>query len=121
MESHKVLDNSFLSSQVHLTNHITHLNYQACLDIATAMSAYNEFMTVARELMEADDISFMEILRSWSELDMMCDELFCKLKKEAVERMMKDDEDDIKDSNGVSDGFRDAYDDLTIFEHFDEK
>ena len=67
--------------------------------------------------MEAEDISFRDIWKNWNELDMISDELFCKLNKEAVERMMKheDKEDD------VNDGIRDAYDDLTIFEYFDNE
>ena len=41
-ESHKILDNSFLASQVHLTDHVTNLNYGACLDIGSAISTYSQ-------------------------------------------------------------------------------
>jgi elongation factor P--beta-lysine ligase len=115
-ESHKVLDNSFLSSQVHLTNHISDLNYQACLDIVTAMSTYTDFITVTREMVEAEEVSFREIFKNWNELNLMSDELFCQLDKEAVLRMARQSED--KDDD-VIDEFRNAYDDLTIFELFD--
>ena len=114
-ESHKVLDHSFLSSQVHLTNHISDLNYQACLDIVTAMATYTDFVTVTREMVEAEEVSFREILRSWNELNLISDELFSKLDKAAVERMGK--HDDAKDD--VSEEFINAYDDLTIFELLD--
>ena len=113
-ESHKVLDNSFLSSQVHLTNHISDLNYQACLDIVTAMATYTDFITVTREMVEAEEVSFREIFKNWNELNLMSDELFCKLDKEAVERLARQNEDD-----DVIDEFINAYDDLTIFELFD--
>ena len=85
-ESHKVLDNSFLSSQPNLTNHISELNYQACLDIVTAINTYEDFIMVANELVEADEVSFRELLRDWNELDLLSDEMFQKLDKEAVER-----------------------------------
>ena len=86
-ESHKVLDNSFLSSQPNLTNHISELNYQACLDIVTAINTYEDFIMVANELVEADEVSFRELLRDWNELDLLSDEMFQKLDKEAVERL----------------------------------
>ena len=41
-ESHKILDNSFLAKQLHLTDHVTNLNYGACLDIGSAISAYSQ-------------------------------------------------------------------------------
>ena len=53
-ESHKILDNSFLSSQVHLTNHVVNLNYDACLDIKIAMDAYSEYMDAVQELVEVE-------------------------------------------------------------------
>eukprot|EP00092_Neocalanus_flemingeri_P089166 GFUD01112808.1.p1 GENE.GFUD01112808.1~~GFUD01112808.1.p1 ORF type:complete len:225 (-),score=64.29 GFUD01112808.1:37-711(-) len=118
-ESHKILDNSFLSSQTHLTDHISDLNYQACLDIVTAMGTYTEFITVTNELMEAEDIYFREILRGCNELNTMSDELFCKLNKEAVERMAKHDDKEDDVNEGICDAYAYAYDDLTIFECLD--
>ena len=41
-ESHKILDNSFLAKQLHLTDHVTNLNYGACLDIGSAISTYSQ-------------------------------------------------------------------------------
>ena len=41
---------------------------------------------VANELVEADEVSFRELLRDWNELDLLSDEMFQKLDKEAVER-----------------------------------
>ena len=41
-ESHKILDNSFFAKQLHLTDHVTNLNYNACLDIGSAISTYSQ-------------------------------------------------------------------------------
>ena len=41
-ESHRILDNPFLASQAHLTDHVTNLNYGACLDIGSAISTYSQ-------------------------------------------------------------------------------
>ena len=121
------MDNSFLSSQTHLTDHISDLNYQACLDIVTAMSTYTDFVSVSRELVEADEVLFREILRSWDELGMLSDELFLKLDKKAVDRILRagyDDGDDNeyadkdKDDN---DRFRFVYDELIMHEFLDDQ
>ena len=124
-ESHKVLDNSFLSSQTHLTDHISDLNYQACLDIVTAMSTYTDFVSVSRELVEADEVLFREILKSWDELGLLSDELFLKLDKKAVDRILRVDEDNAnefadedKDDNAR---FRYVYDELIIHEFLDDQ
>ena len=53
-ESHKILDNSFFSSQVHLTNHVANLNYDACIDIVIAMDVHSEYMETVQELVEAE-------------------------------------------------------------------
>ena len=54
-ESHHILDNSFLASQTHLTDHVTDLNYTACVNIGRAMTAYSEYMVAVEELVEAED------------------------------------------------------------------
>ena len=67
-ESHNVLDNSFLSSQTRMTDHISDLNYEACVDIVTAMSTYKDFIAVSRDMVEAEEVSFRDLLKSWTEL-----------------------------------------------------
>ena len=54
-ESHKILDNSFLASQAHLTNHVSNLNYGACLDIGTAIDTYSEYVEAVQDLVEAEE------------------------------------------------------------------
>ena len=54
-ESHKILDNSFLSSKVHLTNHVANLNYDAFLDIVIAKEVYLEYLNAAQSLVEAEE------------------------------------------------------------------
>ena len=54
-ESHKILDNSFLAKQLHLTDHVTNLNYGACLDIGSAISAYSQ---VRRSLVKFTNLLF---------------------------------------------------------------
>ena len=54
-ESHKILDNSFLAKQVHLTDHVTNLNYGACLDIGSAISTYSQ---VRRSLAKFTNLLF---------------------------------------------------------------
>ena len=71
---------------------------------------------VAKELVEADEVSFRELLRRWNELDLMSDEIFHKLDKEAVERLLLS-EDDISEFD--TDELIFAYDDLMIFELVD--
>ena len=80
------------------------------------MATYTDFITVTREMVEAEEVSFRKILKNWNKLNLMSDELFCKLDKEAVERMARQNEDE---DNEDIDEFRNAYDDLTIFEFFD--
>ena len=107
LESHKVLDNSFLSKQVHLTNHITELNYQACLDIVTAMGTYNDFINISRELTLIEEIYFRDLIKRLDALNILSEELFCKLSKEAVEKMKNDYVD-------VDNELSDIYDDLSM-------
>ena len=71
---------------------------------------------VAKEMVEADEVSFRELLRSWNELDLMSDEMFQKLDKEAVERLLLS-EDDISEFD--TDELIFAYDDLMICELLD--
>ena len=115
-ESHKVLDNSFLASQPHLTNHICELNYQACLDIVTAINTYEDFIMVIRELVEADEVSYRELLMSWNALGLMSDEMFQKLDKEAVKRLSGVD----GPANLDNEQLIFAYDDLIMCEFLDE-
>ena len=101
-----------------MTDHISDLNYEACLDIVTAMSTYKDFIAVSRDLVEAEEVSFRDLLKSWTHLGLITDDIFFKLDKKAVERMLSinvgdEDEDENND-------FRFAYDDLLIFELLDD-
>ena len=54
-ESHRILDNPFLASQAHLTDHVTNLNYDACLDIGAAIDTYSQYVEAVQELVDAQD------------------------------------------------------------------
>ena len=122
-ESHKVLDNSFLSSQPHLTDHVSKLNYQACLDIVTAINTYEDFVIVARELVEANEETYRELLKNWNELDLMSDEIFQKLDGDAVEQIIKNaddlDTDELDTDDLDTDELIFAYDELVLCELLD--
>ena len=75
-ESHKILDNSFLASQVHLTNHVTNLNYGACLDIGTAMNTYSEYVEAVEELLEAEEAICINMLRRLEKMNMKAEKIF---------------------------------------------
>ena len=75
-ESHKILDNSFLASQVHLTNHVTNLNYGACLDIGTAMDTYSEYVEAVEELLEAEEDICINMLRRIEKMNMKAEKIF---------------------------------------------
>ena len=77
-ESHKILDNSFLASQAHLTNHVTSLNYGACLDIGTAIDAYSEFVEAVQELVEAEEEICANMLHRLEKMNAKAQILFQK-------------------------------------------
>ena len=71
---------------------------------------------VAKELVEADEVSFRELLRDWNELDLLSDEMFQKLDKEELERSFSGG-DDFSDLD--SDELIFVYDDLRICDALD--
>ena len=75
-ESHKILDNSFLASQTHLTDHVTNLNYGACLDIGTAMDTYSEYVEAVEELLEAEEAICINMLRRLEKMNMKAEKIF---------------------------------------------
>ena len=77
-ESHKILDNSFLASQVHLTEHVTNLNYDACLDIGTAFAAYSQFVEAVQELVQAEEEIYDNLLRRLEKMEMEAQMMFQK-------------------------------------------
>ena len=79
-ESHKILDNSFLASQTHLTNHVTNLNYSACLDIGTAMDTYSEYVEAVEDLVEAEEDICVNMLQRLEKMDSKAQLMFLKAK-----------------------------------------
>ena len=77
-ESHKILDNSFLASQAHLTNHVTSLNYGACLDIGTAIDAYSEYVEAVQDLVEAEEEICANLLHRLEKMNEKAQILFQK-------------------------------------------
>ena len=78
-ESHKILDNSFLASQAHLTDHVTHLNYNACLDIGMAIDTYSEYMQAVEEMVEAEDIIYNDLADRLERMNEEAQSLFLKV------------------------------------------
>ena len=79
VESHKILDNSFLASQAHLTEHVTHLNYNACLDIGMAIDTYSEYMQAVEEMVEAEDIIYNDLADRLERMNEEAQSLFLKV------------------------------------------
>ena len=77
-ESHKILDNSFLASQTHLTNHVSNLNYGACLDIGTAIVTYSEYVEAVQELVEAEDDLCFNMLQRLEKMNVKSQLMFLK-------------------------------------------
>ena len=77
-ESSQILDNSFLSSQPHLTEHVSSLNYQACMDIATAIYTYKEYVATMEEMMIVQEQEQEDMVNQLEELNMLADDLFKK-------------------------------------------
>ena len=75
-ESHKILDNSFLASQVHLTDHVTNLNYDACLDIGTAFAAYSQFVEAVQELVQAEEEIYENLLTRLEKMELEAQMMF---------------------------------------------
>ena len=78
-ESHKILDNSFLASQTHLTEHVTNLNYNACLDIGMAIDTYSEYMQAVEEMVDAEDIICNDLADRLEKMDKEAQSLFLKV------------------------------------------
>ena len=79
VESHKILDNSFFASQAHLTDHVTHLNYKACLDIGIAIDTYSEYMQAVEEMVDAEDIIYNDLAERLERMNEEAQNLFLKV------------------------------------------
>ena len=79
-ESHKILDNSFLASQAHLTNHVANLNYSACLDINIAMDTFVEYVEAVEDLVEAEEDICVNMLQRLEKMDSKAQLMFLKAK-----------------------------------------
>ena len=80
-ESHKILDNSFFASQVHLTDHVANLNYDACLDIGTACAAYSQFVEAVQELVQAEEEIYENLLRRLEKMELEAQMMFQEASK----------------------------------------
>ena len=78
---------------------------------------------MARELVEANEESYRELLKNWNELDLMSDEIFQKLDGDAVEQIMKNtddlDTDELDTDDLDTDELIFAYDELVLCELLD--
>ena len=79
-ESHKILDNSFFASQTHLTDHVTNLNYGACLDIGTAMDTYSEYVEAVEDLVKAEEDICINMLQRLESMNAKSERIFVKSK-----------------------------------------
>ena len=93
-ESHKILDNSFLASQAQLTNHVTSLNYGACIDINIAMDTYVEYVEVVEDLVEAEEDICINMLHRLEEMDSKAQIMFLKTKCSKYHLCSEDTDDD---------------------------
>ena len=96
-ESHKILDNSFLASQVHLTDHVTNLNYDACLDIGTAFAAYSQFVEAVQELVQAEEEIYENLLRRLEKMELEAQMMFQEAKYHLSGDSGSDDTDNDKE------------------------
>ena len=78
-ESHKILDNSFFASQTHLTEQVTNLNYNACLDIGMAIDTYSEYMQAVEEMVDAEDIICNNLADRLEKMNKEAQSLFLKV------------------------------------------
>ena len=79
VESHKILDNSFFASQAHLTDHVTHLNYEACLEIGIAIDTYSDYMQAMEEMVKAEDIIYNDLADRLEKMNEEAQNLFLKV------------------------------------------
>ena len=54
-ESHKILDNSFLARQEHLTNHVVAQAQSASLEVGLARGVHREYRETVEEMVEAGE------------------------------------------------------------------
>ena len=78
-QSSQILNNSFLSTQEHLTEHVVTLNYKACWDIVTAIGTYEEYVYTMEEMVEALDKEEEDIVNKWNDLDCLAKQMFKKV------------------------------------------
>ena len=98
-ESHKILDNSFLASQTHLTDHVSNLNYGACLDIVTAMDTYSEYVEAVEDLVEAEGDICVNMLQRLEKMDSKAQLIFLKAKGSKYHLWGDSDSEDTDDDD----------------------
>ena len=98
-ESHKILDNSFFASQTHLTDHVTNLNYGACLDIGTAMDTYSEYVKAVEDLVEAEGDICVNMLNRLEKMDSKAQLIFLKAKGSKYHLWGDSDSEDTDDDD----------------------
>ena len=69
VESHKILDNSFLA----------HLNYNACVDIKMAIDTYSEYIQAVEEIAEAEEIIYNDLADRLERMNEEAQSLFLKV------------------------------------------
>ena len=77
-ESHRILDNSFLASQSHLTDHVADLNYEAAYKMVTAMDVHSQFIEAVEELVRAEEVICNDLLRKGETLAGQAEVVFSK-------------------------------------------
>ena len=98
-ESHKILDNSFLASKAHLTNHVTSLNYGACIDINIAMDTYVEYVEAVEDLVEAEEDICVNMLQRLEKMDSKAQLMFLKAKGSKYHLWGDSDSEDTDDDD----------------------
>ena len=78
-QSRQILDSSFLSSQEHLSVHVSSMNYEACMDIAMAMGKYEEYVATMEEIVLVQEEEVEEMVDKWQQLDLVAKNIFKKV------------------------------------------
>ena len=86
-ESHKILDNSFLARQEHLTNHVVAQAQSATLEVGLARGVHREYRETVEEMVEAGEELARALERMGDELVKEAEVVFLKV----VERKREDE------------------------------
>ena len=86
-ESHKILDNSFLARQEHLTNHVVAQAQSATLEVGLARGVHREYRETVEEMVEAGEELARALERMGDDLVKEAEVVFLKV----VERKREDE------------------------------